>query len=460
MAPTALHHVRRAAAALVASFLLLGIFATVTAAPASATTTPGQDEAGFLTAINVDRTRAGLRALVSDAALAATSRSWSQTMANRGAISHVPDLGAVAQQVEPEWRAIGENVGVGYSVSSLHTAFMNSPGHRANIMAPHYNRVGIGVVKEGERIWVTVRFLQGPAISGSTGLTPPPAPGVRTVLTGDFDGNGYEDVLTYAPGTEADELWFGQASQTMRKGTVSVSGQFRPVAGDFDGNGRTDIFWYAPGSTADYLWQWNGTGWTSTPKTVKGTYLVRTGDFDGDGNDDILWYAPGTAADSRWYGNDNGSFSSVRAVIDGTFKPVVGNLDGTRGDDILWYGRYSNADRIWYSTSQRGGQRSVAATIGGAHSPFTGDFDGNGTDDIVFYTPGSAADSVWFTSTTPGTYAKFPLEVNGTYLPGTGDFDGNHVDDVLWFSPSTASGDPLWWGTRSGGAATSTLRAA
>ncbi len=450
---------RHVVAVHLAGLILLGTVATTTGVASAGT--PAQDEGTFLTLLNRARTGAGLAALVSDSKLAPTSRSWSQNMANRNSLYHDPNLGAVASQVEPNWRSVGENVGVGYDVQGLHNAFWNSPGHKANMMKPAYNRVGIGVVHSGGKLWVTLRFLEGPAIAGSTGLgPPPPPPGVRTVLTGDFDGNGFDDVLTYGPGTQTDELWFGQADRVMRKGSVTVNGQYRPVAGDFDGNGRTDILWYAPGSTADVLWRWNGTGWSSSTKTVNGTYTTRAGDFDGNGTDDILWYAAGTAGDSRWYGNRDGSFTSMATTVDGLFNPVVGNLDGTGGDDIFWYGPGTAPDAIWYSTSRRGAQRSVKATAGGKHTPFTGDFDGNGSDDIVWYTAGSAADSVWFTSTTPGAYSKGALDVSGSYLPGARDFDGNRADDILWFSPNTAAGDPLWWGAPAGGAsAASTLRA-
>src|SRR3546814_14143544 len=55
---------------------------------------------------------------------------------------------------------------------------MNSPAHRDNVMSPRFNRVGVGVVHANGKLWVAVRFLDGPAISGSTGQAsaPPPAP--------------------------------------------------------------------------------------------------------------------------------------------------------------------------------------------------------------------------------------------------------------------------------------------
>lgn len=156
-----------------AAALVLAILFTLFGAVSPAAASPASDEADFLRLINQDRTRAGLPALVSDTALAATSRSWSSTMAAQGDISHEPDLGAIAARIEPAWRGIAENVGVGYDAEGLHAAFMNSAGHRTNIMAGKYNRVGIGVVQADGRTWVTVRFLEGPAISGITGLEVP-----------------------------------------------------------------------------------------------------------------------------------------------------------------------------------------------------------------------------------------------------------------------------------------------
>lgn len=52
-------------------------------------------------------------------------------------------------------------------VPHLHQAFMDSPGHRANILGD-YNQVGIGVVVDGDTTWVTVNFLQGPLSAEST----------------------------------------------------------------------------------------------------------------------------------------------------------------------------------------------------------------------------------------------------------------------------------------------------
>ena len=116
-------------------------------------------EAGFVAQINAERAAQGLAPLQVYWDLVDDARAHSQRMAADGTIFHNPNLAAVCSA----WQALGENVGVGASVDSLHQAFMSSPAHRGNILGD-YNYVGVGVVQEGaDRLWVTVVFMRGPA---------------------------------------------------------------------------------------------------------------------------------------------------------------------------------------------------------------------------------------------------------------------------------------------------------
>lgn len=65
------------------------------------------------------------------------------------------------RRVTGQWTLLGENVGVGGSVSSLHGAFMDSPLHRANMMNAAFKHVGVGVIKKGDEMFVTVIFSAG-----------------------------------------------------------------------------------------------------------------------------------------------------------------------------------------------------------------------------------------------------------------------------------------------------------
>jgi uncharacterized protein YkwD len=117
--------------------------------PASAATSL---EWAMLTKVNADRTAHGLRALPLRSSLTYYAHKHSVAMASRRALYH-SDLRKICCFV-----AIAENVGVGSSLSGIHTAFMNSSGHRANILNRRWEGVGVGVVSSGGRLWVTEIF--------------------------------------------------------------------------------------------------------------------------------------------------------------------------------------------------------------------------------------------------------------------------------------------------------------
>jgi hypothetical protein len=112
-------------------------------------------EGDLLSKINASRAAAGLAPVTMHSDLVPDARNHSAEMMAAGRIYHTSNLGGVASG----WEALAENVGAGPSVSSLHTAFMNSAGHRANILGD-YNYVGVGVASEGDMLWVTVIFMR------------------------------------------------------------------------------------------------------------------------------------------------------------------------------------------------------------------------------------------------------------------------------------------------------------
>lgn len=165
---------------------------TAASQPASAVPEAPSAEAQFFTLLNDARQAEGLRPLTRDPGLDAVATEWSGHMATTfartgvvirpgvkehtvapdcevDALCHRPNLAEAVGTVEPNWRSAGENVGTGGEVQSLHNAFMNSKGHRDNIMGD-YNRAGVGVVISGTTIWVTFNFLKGPElVTGSGG---------------------------------------------------------------------------------------------------------------------------------------------------------------------------------------------------------------------------------------------------------------------------------------------------
>lgn len=153
--------------------LVIGIVASTTLIALTGTSwaadgTHAAEELAFSQRINASRANAGLGGLTVNLALTRVARTWSDRMAADGDISHNPQ---VANQVEGDWTRLGENVGFSSRsgttgaefVSRLHTAFMESPGHRANIMGD-FNQVGVGVRMTGDTMWVTVNFMKSSTV--------------------------------------------------------------------------------------------------------------------------------------------------------------------------------------------------------------------------------------------------------------------------------------------------------
>lgn len=153
---------KRSITVLVAVCMTAGVL-FVTAAPAMALSSTESD---FVSRHNSIRASHGRRALTVYGDLVDVARRHSARMASEGRIWHNPNLTSDVKN----WQVVGENVGMGPSVADLMDAFMNSPGHRSNILDGEYNQFGVGVVVNQGTIYVTVVFAlrSGGSSSGST----------------------------------------------------------------------------------------------------------------------------------------------------------------------------------------------------------------------------------------------------------------------------------------------------
>lgn len=160
--------IRRPALAVVV--LLVGLLAGLLAPTGTAhAAIDGGAESQFVAALNEARAAQGLPALSVAGDLTSVARSHSTRMADGDNLHHNPNLGSHVSN----WQKVGENVGKGPSVSSIHSAFMNSPGHRANILGSDWTQVGVGVDVRDGTVWVTQVFRK-PAGSSEPAAEPEP----------------------------------------------------------------------------------------------------------------------------------------------------------------------------------------------------------------------------------------------------------------------------------------------
>lgn len=126
----------------------------VTVGVLSGCLSPSQDAA--LSAMNGDRARNGLWSLQTQNDAQSKAQAWADKLARENSLYH----SSLTAGIRTRWCSLGENVGYGSSIGSVEAAYMNSPPHRANILSSRYNGVGIGVARNGNRIWVVQEFIK------------------------------------------------------------------------------------------------------------------------------------------------------------------------------------------------------------------------------------------------------------------------------------------------------------
>jgi len=99
---------------------------------------------------NEARVEAGQGRLTWDPALAEAAMKHCLRMAAEGPISHryggEPDLTARAAEAGAHFSLIEENIAVGSYPGRIHQGWLDSPGHRANLLNPDITHVGVAVV--------------------------------------------------------------------------------------------------------------------------------------------------------------------------------------------------------------------------------------------------------------------------------------------------------------------------
>ncbi|MFZ0742987.1 MAG: CAP domain-containing protein [Terracidiphilus sp.] len=114
---------------------------------------------------NQARADSGAGRLQWDEALAAAARQHCLRMVAEGPISHryggEPDLSDRAGQAGAHFSLIEENVALGPSPAEIHEEWMHSPGHRANLLNPAVDRVGIAVVAGRGELYAVADYARG-----------------------------------------------------------------------------------------------------------------------------------------------------------------------------------------------------------------------------------------------------------------------------------------------------------
>jgi Cysteine-rich secretory protein family len=143
--------------------LLLGMAVTLCAA-AQAGPRPAAEGELFALA-NQSRAQLGAAPLRWDRALAEAAMRHCERMVQEGPISHryggEADLTERAAATGAHFSLIEENIAAGSYAAQLHEGWMNSPGHRRNLLNPDVDRVGIAVIQTRGVMYAVADYARG-----------------------------------------------------------------------------------------------------------------------------------------------------------------------------------------------------------------------------------------------------------------------------------------------------------
>jgi hypothetical protein len=269
----------------------------------------------------------------------------------------------------------------------------------------------------------------------------------------DFNGDRIDDLLLRHDDGRIT-VWLGVSSNVFRtdwtNANDSVSPDWQSVGtGDFNGDGRDDILWRnADGRLTNWLSDANGVFGSNSTNAYHSVPLdwqvAAIGDFNGDGRDDILWR------------NSDGRLTNWLCTVDGGFQDNVanaynsvstdwqivgvGDFNEDLRDDILW----RNADgRItdWLGNASGGFIDNVTNAYNNVgldwHVAGVADFNGDAHADILWrndngrITNWLGTDAGGFTDNAAQAY-----DLDHPYwyqsIETFGDFNSDGRDDLVW----------------------------
>ena len=197
-----------------------------------------------------------------------------------------------------------------------------------------------------------------------------------TYLTGDFDGDGAEELFCVSGGgnwltmlkyknNDWDWMWSNYGDEAAGAGIFPYRNNL--TVGDFDGDGRDEVIgcaggWITMFKYHDGDWHWHWSNYGNSSINISPYPYFHAGDFDGDGKDELIGYAvpsveSGWVTMFKWNGNGFtwswSNYGSNHAMCPYMQNMTVGDFDGDGKDELLGLGswntmfHYENGNWNW-----------------------------------------------------------------------------------------------------------------
>lgn len=286
------------------------------------------------------------------------------------------------------------------------------------------------------------------------------------VGSGDFNGDGIDDLLRYSPTTHYVVQLLDSNARVAQENLIGslANGALFGGIGDFNGDGVDDLL-IREESNRLVAWQMDRDGYRRDAVAIgqiAGTTQIETiGDFHGDGRDDIVFRESGGRL-VEWIMSPHGTRQDTIAighVADTT--SIVGSAEFTgNGREEILFQEDSGRLVVWHMNP--GGGRQDAVAIGnlaaGTVVLSTGDFNADTREDILTQEPGGRI-VAWLMS--PYGTRQQNVEVGflpeGSFVAAAGNLngagaggeeiliDGHDDGDILWVTNSHGVRADAFW---------------
>lgn len=239
----------------------------------------------------------------------------------------------------------------------------------------------------------------------------------RTRVKADFNNDGISDLVWRESGSGNNGIWITNdvqegasvgfqaqlAIDTEPNTNWAISG-----TGDFNGNGTEDILWRNFETGANGVWLMNGVkhraNRTIESETNTNWYIGGVGDPNGDGNPDLYWRDNSSGNNGIWYLNED---LSVRAKVSitGQDNPAwqlvaVDDMNNDDTPDMIWRNDQTGSNGVWLMGGERGQEVSEIVSLDDELNPNwtirgTGDFNGDGNADLIWRNVANGNNGVW-----------------------------------------------------------------
>jgi len=146
--------------------LILAVFSCCAFMPgvASGQIKPSAPEQSLFNAANRERMAMGIKPLKWDQSLAAAAHTHALRMAQQNDLSHQfpgePSMEDRAVKTGARFSSLAENIAEGPQADTIHAEWMESPPHRANLLDPQMDSLGVAVVEKNGTLFAVEDFAQ------------------------------------------------------------------------------------------------------------------------------------------------------------------------------------------------------------------------------------------------------------------------------------------------------------